>query len=128
MTRTYSTPVAHSAPWLVARLFAELDADTSFAEELQLSLDSRGVRDRERALLALLGVMSYASRAGCRPVQVRRLVGSFARRAATERLDAEATETFVQHCVGLVDAVYLLYGRADISEDVESVAATLACA
>ena len=125
MTRSAHSP---TPPWLVTRLLAELDTKTTYAEELRLALDVHGIRDRERALLALLGVMAFATRAGCRPDQVRRVVAWFARSAAEQLLHPAATDALVRRCTGFVDAVYLLYGDAQVADDVGVVAAALASA
>ena len=64
-------------PWLLSRLIIGLDGGSNLAAELRLATGPEGVRDPERLSLTLLGVMTYAVRAGCRPEQVRRFADFF---------------------------------------------------
>jgi hypothetical protein len=99
-----------SPPWLVARLVAELERRTNLTQELRLAVDHRGVRDGHRLSIALLGVMAFASRAGCRPEQVRRFIASFVRAGIGREVDRETGDRVVRRSVGFVDAVYLAFG------------------
>ena len=92
----------HSAPWLVARLVATLEAESDLGSELRSAVGPEGIRDRGRLSLTLLGAITYATRAGCDQQQIRDFVDEFVRsglagerRAAVEDRCAERAATLV---------------------------------
>lgn len=105
------TTSAHTAPWLLCRLLAALDGDTDLAGELLRAVGSQGVRDRERLVLTILGVMTYARRAGCQATEVRQAVDHFVRGTLASTVATPTLNEVARRCVAVVDAVYLLYGN-----------------
>ena len=105
-------------PSFVTRLLGELRAGTPLVEELRLAVGDDHERDGTRFALALLGAMAFASRAGCRPAQVRRFAESFVQTTLEGVRDAAIVEECALRAVGVVDTLYLLYGARAFGGDV----------
>lgn len=103
-------------PSFVTRLLGELRAGTPLVEELRLAV-SDDERDGVRFALTLLGAMAFASRAGCRPAQVRRFAESFVQTTLEGVRDAAVVEECALRAVGVVDTLYLLHGARAFGGD-----------
>lgn len=95
---------AHSAPWLLARLVAAIDADSNLGSELRSAIGPDGVRDRSRLSLTLLAAMKHASRSGCDQEQIRSFVDFFVRSGASDR---RVEERCAERAQAMVDALVL---------------------
>lgn len=99
------------APASVTRLLCELHTGSPLVDELRVAVgDARDERDGTRFALSLLGAMAFASRKGCRPVQVRRFAEAFVRTALEPERDAAVVDDCAARAVGVVDSLYFLHG------------------
>jgi hypothetical protein len=109
-THPCSVPVARAATWRVASLIARLDAHPHRAAELRRAVGPDGVREPDRLVLTLVGVMALARRSGCTPAQVRELVQCFVQGALAMSHDPRFVEQIVLHCGRFAEAASPLFG------------------
>jgi hypothetical protein len=100
----------HVAPGLLAGLATAADAESNLGAELRRAIGPDGIQDRERLSLTLLGAMTAARRAGCRPEQIRHFVDGFVRGGMPAASSPTVEERCAERAIALVDAVPLLFG------------------